>query len=72
MGITLSHEVGHILGRVERNIGDRATVTDATRWLLNSWATTIVRCVLIVVALLAAVYLLLVLVSVMAAYEWIP
>lgn len=31
-----------------------------------------VRCVLIVVASLVAVYLLIVLVSIMAAYEWIP
>jgi hypothetical protein len=31
-----------------------------------------VRWVLIAVALLAAVYLLIVLVSVMATYEWIP
>lgn len=31
-----------------------------------------VRCVLIVVASLVAVYLLVVLVSIMAAYEWIP
>ena len=72
MGTTPSHDVGHIFARVERNIGDQATVTDAIRWLVNSCATTIVRCVLIVIALLAAVYLLLVLVSVMAAYESIP
>jgi esterase/lipase len=39
---------------------------------VNSWATTMVRCVLIVVASLVAVYLLIVLVSVMAAYERMP